>query len=359
MKNLLLSLLIVLSLSGCSDDEPNVTPVSSRVFGMGFTSWSYGPTLEDVNNTYSFIADNADIYSEHIDSSIPWSAWMNNESLPAEFTNDIAGKVARKIPGKELLLSVSVLNLDRDDLAFDFDGITPDYTTIDEARIKDAYFKHIEFLVGEFNPDYLVVAMEVNELRMKSPEKWEGYKNMINDVKTRIAQAYPTLKISESVTLHNLYNPDVVNPQLYIDEIMGHVNQNDFVAISFYPFFKNLKSKPEIQAAFNILHTNATKKIAFVETAQLAENLVIDNLNVSIDGNEAQQRDYLETLLENANSQSYEFIIWWAHRDYDALWQTFPDELKDLGQIWRDTGLLDENGTQRPAFSVWSDSFQK
>ncbi|MEL6557023.1 MAG: glycosyl hydrolase 53 family protein [Bacteroidota bacterium] len=357
MKRLLLSFLILICLNGCSDDEPNIAPRSSRVFDMGFTTWSYGPTLENVNETYSFIANNSHIYSEHIDSNIPWNAWINDETLPVAFTNEIAGRVDRKILSKERLLSVSLLNLDRDDLASDFDGTVPNYDSFDDESIRNAYFKHINFLVGEINPEYLVIAMEVNELRLKSPEKWEGYKNLIADVKSRIKALYPELKISESVTLHNLYQPDVANPQLYIDEIMGHVNQNDFVAISFYPFFKNLRSKSDIQTALDFLHTNATKKVAFVETAQLAQNLEIPNLNVSIDGSAASQTDYLEVLIENANNQAYEFIIWWAHRDYDALWETFPDELKDVGQIWRDTGLLDENGTERPAFTVWSESF--
>lgn len=325
---------------------------------MGFTTWSYGPNLEDVNNTYSFIANNSDIYTEHIDNSIPWNAWINDLTLPVEFTNEITGRANRKIAGKELLLSVSILNLGRDDLATDMDGSTPTYTSIDDTDIKNAYYKHINYLVSEFAPDYLVIAIEVNELRTNSPEKWSGYTNLIAEVKTRIKQDYPNLKISESVSLHNLFESDASDPVSYVNEIITQMNQNDFAAISFYPFLKNLSSKTEFQEVFDFLHANVTPPIAFVESAHIAENLIIPNLNVSIDGDESQQNDYLELLIENANSQEYEFIIWWAHRDYDALWETFPEEVKDLGQIWRDTGLLDEDGTERSAFATWSSSFQ-
>ena len=41
-------------------------------------------------------------------------------------------------------------------------------------------------------------------------------------VKTRINQEFPSLSISESITLHNLYEPDVPNPQQYIDEHISH-----------------------------------------------------------------------------------------------------------------------------------------
>lgn len=350
-------LLIFLLVSSCSKD--NASRISERNFKMGFTTWSYGPNLEDVNNTYSFITNNAEIYTEHVDNKIPWNAWINDLTLPPEFTNEIAGRANRKIAGKELLLSVSILNSNRDELAFDFDDTVPSYTNLDDADIKDAYFKHINYLVTEFSPDYLVIAIEVNELRLRSPEKWDGYKRLIQDVKSRMKEVYPDLRISESISLHNLYEPEVSDPTTYVTEIINHMNQMDFVAISYYPFLKNQSSKSAFQETFDFLHANVTPPIAFVETAHIAENLVIPNLNVSIDGNENEQNLYLETLIENADTHDYEFIIWWAHRDFDALWATFPDDIKDLGQIWRDIGLLDENGRARPAYTLWTNNLQK
>ncbi len=358
METKVLLILSLLILSGCSSDESSPNLDAKRAFGMGFTTWSYGPNIEDVTNTYSFISDNADVYAEHIDNSIPWNEWINDLSLPSNFANEITGKAAKKISGNQLLLSVSLLNSNRDELASNLDGTIPSYVNLDDDDLKDAYFKHVNYLVGEFDPDFLVIAIEVNELRLRSPEKWEGYKNLIVDVKSKIRLAYPDLKIAESVSLHNLYEPEVSDPSAYIDEIMDHVNQNDFIAISYYPFLKNQSSKSEMQQTLDFLHDKSSKPIAFVETGHIAENLVIPNLNVSIDGSESGQNLYLETLLENAAREEYEFIIWWAHRDYDALWETFPDEVKDLGQIWRDTGLLNEDGVERPAFTLWSDTFR-
>lgn len=359
MNRNVLTILILFLLSSCSKDEPIEAMEIKREFKMGFTTWTYGPNLFDVKNTYSFLANHGDIYTEHIDNNIPWNAWINDLELPTEFTNEITGKVNRKIAGKELLLSVSLLNLNRDELASDLDGTIPSYSSLDDTHIKDAYFNHIEYLVSAFEPDYLVIAIEVNELSLRSPEKWNSYKNLILDVKSRIRNLYPDLKISESISLHNLFNPDVANPSSHIQEVFDHMNQNDFVAISFYPFLKNLNSIAEFQGVFDFLHANTNPPIAFVETAHIAENLVIPNLNVSIDGNENEQDLYLETLIENAKANDYEFIIWWAHRDFDALWVTFPPELMDIGQIWRDTGLLDESGNERPAFNTWSINLQQ
>jgi hypothetical protein len=320
---------------------------------MGFTTWSFGPELQDVNNTYAFIGSNADIYAEHIDNKIPWNAWIHDLNLPEAFTNEITGRVNRKIAENELLLSVSLLNSNRDELAEDFDGTVPAYSSLDDPEIEEAYFKHIDYLVNRFQPDYLVIAIEVNELRLRSPSKWEGYKNLIQKVKSRIRQEYPGLEISESVSLHNLFEPDVSDPGAYIDEMINYVNQMDFAAISFYPFLKNQVT--DFEETFDFLHANISRPIAFVETGQIAENLIVPNLSLSIPGNQESQNLYLESLLRHAREREYKFIIWWAHRDYDNLWETFPEEIKDIGQLWRDSGLLDEDGNDRLSKFTWNE----
>ena len=348
----------LLMLISCSGDDNSPGPAGNRDFAMGFTTWSFGPNQQDVDDTYAFIGNQADIYAEHIDNSIPWNAWINDLPLPPEFTNEITGKANKKIAGKKLLLSVSILNSNRDELASDFDGSIPDYTSFSDSDIENAYFKHISYLMDQFEPDYLVIAIEVNELRLRSPDKWDGYKTMINNVTQRVRQERSGLSIAESVSLHNLYEPDTDDPETYINDIISHMNQMDFAAISYYPFLKNQRTSEAFQQTLDFLHNRINRPIAFVETAHLAENLIIPNLNVSIAGDPQEQNTYLETLLNNAETNDYEFIIWWAHRDFDALWETFPEEIKDLGQIWRDTGLLDENGEERPAFETWKSRFE-
>ncbi len=368
------SILILLSITFLSckkdddatDDDTTTPPedtffsqYESRNFSMGFTSWPYGPDAEDVSDSYSFLAANGDIYTEHVDNSIPWEAWINDLDLPTEFVNEIAFKKSNKISGIDFLLSVSVLNIDRSDLANDFDGQTPEYTSINDPDIVEAYYKHIDYLVTELEPTYLVISIEANELLINSPEKWEGYQLMIADVTNQISTKYPSLMISESMTLHNLYSPDIADVDAYLDEVIPHMNNLDFVTISFYPFFKQQHTIAEYQAAFDFLHSGVSRPIAFVETAHLAEDLSVTGLDLFITGNETEQNEYLQTLLINAQEQNYEFIIWWAHRDFDELWETFPEEVKDLGKLWRDTGLLDEDGESREAYDSWLEAFGK
>src|SRR5690606_38448064 len=75
---------IVVVLFSCEERAaPQETCVKSDFFGefgnrefqMGFSSWPYAATAEAVDDTYRFISENADVYSEHIDANIPWNAW--------------------------------------------------------------------------------------------------------------------------------------------------------------------------------------------------------------------------------------------------------------------------------------------
>ena len=332
---------------------------TSRNFHMGFTTWPFGPNAADVNQTYLFIQGNADIYAEHLDHHIPWKAWMNGTELPPEFARDILSRVVKRPQDHKMLLSVSLLNTDRSDLIDDYDGWIPEYTSLNDTAIELAYTNHVRYLIDAFSPDYLVVAIEVNELHLKAGSKWEGYKSLMQKVKTHIKQEYPLLPVSESITLHNLYNPEVADPEATISEIVNYANQMDFVAISYYPFFKGQHTAVDFQKAFDFLHGKITKSIAFVETAHFAETLAVAGYNLLIPSDACEQNAYLETLLTNAQNQDYEFVIWWAHRDFDALWETFPDEVKDLGKIWRDTGLLDENGQKRDAYFTWNTVLKK
>ena len=361
--NFLLIILIVLF--GCKKDELQdldnqnnsnsdfFSEYDTKNFDMGFTSWPYAPSIESVDNTYNFINENADIYCEHIDNNIPWNSWINDLPLPIEFTNDIIARQSRKIPNKKLVVSVSLLNFERYDLAFDYDGTTPNYTSMNDLHIEDAYFQHIKYIVTQLNPNYLIIAIEVNELLKNTPSKWDEYKLLIFNVKTRIQQEFPSLSISESITLHNLYEPDVPNPQQYIDELVNYANTMDFVSISFYPYFKGLKTNEEFQNAFNFLHDKINQPIAFAETGHLSEDLIVNSYGISINGNENEQNNYLEKLLLNAQEENYEFIIWWTHRDYNELLETFPLELQDLGKLWISTGIINEDGLEKEAYSTW------
>ena len=363
---ILFSLLLCTLFSGCrkrtADTCVNDTFISNfpaRNFSMGFTTWPFGPDYADRETTYQFITTNADIYSEQFDNYIPWQQLINNQPLPTDLTNDIISRLSLRPSGHELLLSVSLLNIERDDLLADKDGSVPSYISLNDPVISNAYVKYLKYLIDQFQPDYLVVAMEVNVLKLKKPDKWNEYKALAQSVKTILKNDYPTLRMSESITLHDWFNPNVPDPITFITEIDDYVNQLDFAAVSFYPFLKGQHTKEEFREALDFLHAHTNKTIAFTETGHIAENLSVPGFNLSVNGSPCEQNAYLETLLTSAQQHQYHFIIWWTHRDYDELWKIFPDSTKDIGKLWKDTGLLGETGAERPGFVTWKEILKK
>jgi hypothetical protein len=69
--------------------------------------------------------------------------------------------VSRKITSSELVLTVGLLNSDRSDLALDYDGMPPEYERMDDPAIAQAYFEHMKYLIEQFQPHYLIMAIEV------------------------------------------------------------------------------------------------------------------------------------------------------------------------------------------------------
>ena len=77
-----------------------------------------------------------------------------------------------------------------------------------------------------------------------------------------------------------------------------------------------------------------------------------------IDGTPEKQENYLKALLAFAESHRAEFVVWFVHRDYGALWEKIKGTAPEAFSAWRDCGLLDGTGNPRPAYKVWRPYFE-
>jgi len=51
-------------------------------------------------------------------------------------------------------------------------------------------------------------------------------------------------------------------------------------------------------------------------------------------------------------------VISFLHRDYDALWEKIKRSSPEAFMVWRDCGLLDQDGKARPAYTAWKRYFE-
>ncbi len=67
----------------------------------------------------------------------------------------------------------------------------------------------------------------------------------------------------------------------------------------------------------------------------------------------------LDKLLSFTRKREAKLIIWYLPRDYDGLWEAIRAEAPEFFGAWRDCGLLDGEGQQRPAYLLWRTYFER
>ncbi|MHB1459991.1 MAG: glycosyl hydrolase 53 family protein [Armatimonadota bacterium] len=357
LKRAILALSIWTITLGCMGAPP-----TSRPFRMGFSPWPYAMSFEAVADTSKFITTYGDILSEQIDESIPWMESAKGLPYPAGFVAKMEGRRTRLGSAQKRLLYITPLNTGRNGLlaAYGEPG-KPKPLSWEKRRINDpevikAYTAYCLWMVKFFKPDYLVCGIETNEYLKNVPDQWANFLVFSKQVRKAIKKAYPTLPVSESVTVHQLLEPKQPNMMKYQTQIKQFVADHDFFAVSFYPFLRGQKSVGDISKSLDFIRNFSNKPIAFCETGQPAETLEIESFKLVYPLTPEDQNAYMKTLFEYAQKDKYLFVIWWTYHDFDALWNIFPAEMKDLGRCWRDIGLLDQDGNKRISYQTWMDT---
>jgi hypothetical protein len=178
-----------------------------------------------------------------------------------------------------------------------------------------------------------------------------------------LKKRYPDLPIFATVTLHNMRNPDW-DTEKHEREIRAFLNEkNDMAGISFYPFMNGAiqPSDKPVESLNWLREFVGDKPIAITETGYPAETIRLGGIfaGIKIPSNEEKQATYFRTLLETATRDNYEFVIDFLHRDYDALWDKIKSFAPEAFKVWKDCGLLDGAGEERPAYEVWMEFFRR
>ena len=370
IKMLLCVLAAIILIFGCAgqsgripDLESKSTQGNSRTFFMGFTPFPWDMTLEAVEDTGRFIVGNGDIISHHLEQGVPWTEALDDKPFHPNMMKDWEGR-KKLSEGKELFLSVTPLNEGRNSMELyrgeDEDMPLPDPfrdKAFNDPIVKRAYLNYCRRAVDYFQPDYLAVGIEVNELFHNSPQMWSPFVELHKHIYNELKKSYPDLPIFFTVSLHNLTNPSWSDLEEQRDEIRKLLEFSDIAGISYYPFMAGQSERPiEI---FDWIRNFTDKPMAITETGFPAEDIVLKTYGITIPGSPEKQNSYFETLLDRANKDSYLFVIVFLYRDYDALFGKIAPELEkrdltlDIFSVWKDCGMVDENGAERPALEVW------
>ncbi len=131
------------------------------------------------------------------------------------------------------------------------------------------------------------------------------------------------------------------------------------MALSTYPFWlfdqdNTVSDTEHIPTTWlNEMHDLAPQKPFVVsETGYIAEDLMLLDYKVNVQGTPEWQKTYTQILCQKAEELNTVFICWFIYRDYDLMYEQLTDP-PQFFLIWKDNGMRDGNGQARPALSVW------
>ena len=327
----------------------------SRPFRMGFTAFPYDITAEAVEQTRRFVRENADLIAHHIEG-VPWAEALRDAPFPKEVQSDHESKRSMKPAGAKVYLAVSP---GRGDLKQPDRGATPlppelKGKSYDDPLVQRAFLAYCRRMIDFFQPNYLAIGIETNEILNAGAGKWRAYVTLHKYVYRELKKEHPDLPIFASFTLHSMIK-DRGRMLMAWKELMPF---NDLVAVSYYPFLAG-ESAERALAWLTEQFDSFEKPYAMVETNDAGDRLVFPQSKIAIDGTPEKQAAYVRALLALAEQRRFEFVVLFVHRDYDALWDKIKATSPELFMAWRDCGLVDEKGVPRPAYAVWREYFEK
>ncbi len=362
-----LTLLLVTLLS--PDDAVAADPAegpTSRPFYMGFTPFHFSWVEDRISETYQMIDDHGDLIAHHFDEGVPWPEALENKPYNEHVEEIFQFRKSEIRQGQKVYVATTPINFERDGLA-DYWGKKAqekrpgDWKNreLDDTEVIDAYINYCKRLIEEFNPDYFVYGVEVNLLAANNPEAYDKFKTLAARVYPALKAAYPELPIALSFYLHA---PDrMAETKAQVEPLLPYT---DLYAISTYPYMGHgVDGYPVDDIPANWFTQTQTiapgKPFAIAENGYIAEDLKV--LHKTMPATAADQRQYMERMLNEAADLDAQFVVWFVVADYDELWGVLKWMVmfNPLIRAWKDTGVFDGEIEPRPALEVWDDWLAK
>ncbi len=355
-------LITILIVSLCTTLSAQETP-TTRPFRMGFTPFPYDISFEAVDYSYTTVFAEGDLIMHHFDSGVPWVEALEG-TISQHLQDDWNYRLLRTPENHPVFLSLTPINFDRNGLAL-YHGTAEDQPlpapwdtySFNHPDVKTAYFNYVEQAITFFSPDYVNIGIEANLLMKISPHVWDDYMELHRETYIHLKELHPDLPIFVSMTGIDLLDGYTdVNHQDQLQAFRDLIDYTDIFALSMYPYMTKYMSNEVPQDMYDLLAEWTDKPMAISETGYPAQDfgIYVGDIRVQFFSDETKQADYIQFLLDEAYQHNFVFVVNFVLRDYDALWEKIGAR-EDLTIAWRDTGLFDENGNERPALSIWRD----
>lgn len=332
----------------------------TRSYRLGFSPWPYDYSLEAVDWVYQTINRHGDIVSQHIEEGVPWDEALRNDAFPSGELSDIRLRLDKMGRGRRVLLQLNPINIKRDGLApyrgeKDNQPLPESWQNkrLNDKDVKKAYLQYVRTMKAYFKPEFLITGVEVNLYMRNQKERWQDYVELQCYVYRILKEKNPHENILVSLFAPSFF-PEWIKEDNLEDQLQAIKDLEpcvDGFAISVHPFMSALLADSFPSNYFDRLHKRIPKVWGVSESSYPAQKWSLYWMTWK--GTPEKQNTFVEHMLGAAERYNYKFVIWYAVRDYDALWNNALQR-SDLALVWRDTGFYDEDGLRRLALETWN-----
>jgi len=328
----------------------------TRSFSMGFTPWLFDQSQEAIDETYEYINGHSDIISHHIEEGVPWTEAYYKRDYHSNMMSDWRQRKENTRSDMEVFVSISPLDSTRTALA-DYRGSSSHESMpsmfrglpFNHYRVKRAYLNYAESVIDYFDPDYLAITVEPNELFFHNRSEWQAFRELYIETYNALKLRHPELPVFFTTSLHS-FNQMRENTEDAWEAMADLWNYADIAAVSYYPYMQYPLDINSPISMLDELKKHTDLPIAISESGYPAETLEYPGIH-HIPASELLQAYMLFSMLLKANADEYVFFVVWTHRDFDKLLNS--REMPPTTLLWRDTGHLDESGEERLSANVW------
>jgi hypothetical protein len=247
------------------------SPTRPLLANSGAQLLASGPQL-GLQLTAANLTEDADLFAIHQEFyGIPWTAFEAGTPAPGAWTQLLSQLAqAARSAQRGVFLSVNMLNGSRERLAattrIEGDQVKTDDATSErcydfasapdrEAKAR-AYLAYLDFMLTQFEPRYLNLAVEVNLFFEKCPGAAPGLITLINRAYDHVKKTRPQLVVFASFQIDHLYGyskdscPDQSAREACFQRLYAQLRdvRRDRFGMSSYPYLNGLGSPSALPA---------------------------------------------------------------------------------------------------------------
>ena len=230
-----------------------------------------------------------------------------------------------------------------------------------DQKLQDETVQTLDTVLSRYYiVDHVIIGGDVDGYFRDHPSDIQNYVKFFDGVYSKLKAKHPDVKFGNWFSLNSILNQ-------YQPDIVGKLNQGDFVAYSYYPIdstgYEQQSPEEEGKNLQKMIDFAGGKKIALVEVGWSTAK--------SINGTKDDQVKFMKTVFDfyRKNNSQFEFLTW--YRQYDRPVETCYNSLNaspvgfgndivlnNAAALLCNMGLIDVDKNLKPAWDELKNQIQ-